>query len=80
MNGSESQSRQTPEGVPLEEPSRGMWLGGEAHVGSLFSSPGRRRSLAFPDGLGPLALATVFIAGLALGVSLTALHPCSSKR
>jgi|GEM_PF-5290317 hypothetical protein len=80
MNGSESQSRQAPEGVPLEEPSREIWLGGEAHVGSPFSSPRRQRSLAFPDGLGPLALAAVFIAGLALGVSLTALHPSSSKR
>ncbi len=80
MNGSGSQSQRTPEGDPLGEPSLGIWLGGEAHVGSPFSSPRRRRSLAFPGGLGPLALATVFIAGLALGVSLTALHPSSSKR
>ncbi|HXF93729.1 MAG TPA: hypothetical protein VNK46_13320 [Nitrospiraceae bacterium] len=74
------QSRLSAQGNPLEESSCGMWLGGEAHVGSPVSSPRRRRRLSLSDGLEPLALVAVFVAGLALGVSLAAMYPSSATR
>ncbi len=71
------ESRFTTEGDPLEESSCGRWLGAEAHVGSPVSSP-RQQRLPFPNRLGPLTLIAVFVAGLALGVSLATMAPFSA--